>query len=847
MRLSNTTTENVERADIKTLSSLQKYPGLTSREASARLLKYGENSIFRKKRMRPLISFVKKFNSPLLLLLIGTSFLTFFLGEKTNAIIILTMVMLSGIMDFLNTYKSELVAEKLLAKVTTTATVLRDGERREIEFKNIVPGDVIFLSAGDVIPADGFVIEADDFFVNQSALTGESFPAEKIPGKDSGDSSGSPAESHSAIFMGTSVVTGFATAVVEKAGSQAEFGKIAERLAAEEPETDFEKGIKKFSYFVMRLTFVMVAFVFFANAFFGRGMLESFLFAIAIAVGVTPELLPVIMSVSLSHGSVKMSKLGVVVKNLSSVQNFGSMNVFCTDKTGTLTEDKIVLMKCIDFAGNESEEVFLHAYLDSSFHTARQSPLDAAIQNHRKMDLAEWEKIDEIPFDFERKRESVVAEKAGARHLITKGAPEDMIAICDFMRESDKISAFGEKERYAALERFEKLSSDGFRVLAIAVKDMDGDTRVVYDRADEAGMTFLGFAAFLDPPKKTAGEAVQDLHALNVEIKILTGDNELLAERICREIGLQVKGVLTGADMAGLTEKELEIRAAKTTLFARVNPGDKERIISALRRAGNVVGYLGDGINDAPALKAADVGISVNNAVDVAKETADLILLTKSLHVLKDGIEEGRKTFQNTMKYIKMGLSSNFGNMFSMMGASAFLPFLPMLPSQILLNNFLYDMSQTTLPSDATDDEDIKRPLKWNLAHLQKYMGVFGLVSSVFDFLTFFALWWFFKLSESQFQTGWFIESIATQVFVVYVIRTKRIPFLQSKPSKWLALSTALVVVIAWVIPLLPIGHLFGFTRLPGYILVCTAAIVFIYLIVAESIKRLFYAKFPET
>jgi Mg2+-importing ATPase len=824
--------------------------GLSDTEAKRLLAQYGENTIYHKKKLRPFIAFIKKFNSPLLIMLMGASLISFFLGQQLSATIILFMVVASAVLDFINSHKSEKIAEQLIAKVSTTATVYRDGKKQELSFKLLVPGDTIELSAGDIIPADCQVLSADDLFVNQSSLTGESFPVEKHPAdKVLLKNSGSGILDQSTIFMGTSVVTGYATALVMKTGANAEFGKIAEKLSTTEAETNFEKQLKTFSAFILRLTIVMVLCVFLINYIQGTEVLDSFIFAVAIAVGLTPELLPVIMSVALSHGSMIMAKKGVIVKNLSAVQNFGGMNILCTDKTGTLTEDKITLVKCVDYAGKESDHVLLYAFLSSIFHTARKSPLDTAIQLHgSNVQMAGYKKIDEIPFDFERRRDSIVIELEGydSRTMITKGAPENMFKATAYFLDGKEIKTITPDFALKIKKQFDTLSENGFRVLAIATKILPEEKRTVYQKEEETEMVFLGFAAFLDPPKKDVAHSLYSLHTLNIEIKIITGDSALLTKRVCKDIGIHVKKTLTGEEIDHLSEEELIEKAPNTTIFARVSPSQKEQIVNALKKAGNVVGYMGDGINDAPVLRAADVGISVDNAVDVAKETADIILMTKSLDVLKDGVVEGRKTFQNTLKYIKMGFSSNFGNMFSMMGASAILPFLPMLPSQILFNNFLYDMSQTTIPSDHTDRESLVSPLRWNMKEFTKYIIVFGIASSIFDFLTFFTLYSVFDLKDAQFQTGWFIESIATQVLIIFIIRTKRFPFFRSSPSIFVAASTIGIVTLAWIIPFTPIGELLGFAALPLKTLCAIAGIVLAYLFVGEGAKIIFYRSYPK-
>ncbi|HEY5588671.1 MAG TPA: magnesium-translocating P-type ATPase [Candidatus Paceibacterota bacterium] len=822
--------------------------GLSSVEAKKYLVKFGENTIYHRKRLQPFVMFLKKFNNPLLFILMGAAIVALFFGQHVNAIILLGMILVSVTLDFFNSYKSEKVAEELVAKVASTATVRRDGKKIEIPFHLLVPGDIVELTAGDVIPADCEVISADDFFVNQSVLTGESFPVEKfiIDEKSSLENTTLKLSDTKAVFMGTSVVTGFAVVEVIQTGSSAEFGKIAESLSMLKQETSFEQGLKKFSVFILYLTLIMVLIVFLANAFYGRGILNSLLFAAAVAVGLTPELLPVIMTVTLSHGSLRMAKKQVILKNLASVQNFGSMNILCTDKTGTLTEDKIELIKCVNLMGVDSKNTLLYAYLNSIHHTARKSPLDEAIQIHGKIDTSSYLKIDEIPFDFERRRDSVVVEHEGERFIVTKGSPESITSITTSLEDGDNILPFDGEVKKRALNEYDKLSADGFRVLAIAVKKVEKEERTKYKNQEEEGMTFIGFAAFLDPPKQSASSALLELKNLSVEVKIITGDSEILTERICRDLNIEIKGSLTGAELDTMSDEELSLKLDNTNIFARVSPKQKERIVRLLQLAGYTVGYMGDGINDAPVLKIADVGISVNNAVDVAKETADIILLNKNLHVLKDGVIEGRKTFQNTLKYIKMGFSSNFGNMFSMMGASFFLPFFPMLSSQIIFNNFLYDLSQTTIPTDSTDDESVISPIKWDMKEFSKYIIVFGLISSIFDFLTFFVLYKVFNLNEQHFQTGWFIESIATQILVIFIIRTKRVPFWRSTPGILVTISTIAVVAFAWIVPYTPLGTLLSFTPLSPILLVLIAGIVVTYLILAEILKYFFYRIFKK-
>jgi len=690
----------------------------------------------------------------------------------------------------------------------------------------IVPGDVVRLTPGDIIPADGIILEAKDFFVNEAALTGESFPLEKTPDVE--------------VMMGTSVMAGEATMKVVSTGAKTKFSGIAKSLTEAENPTEFDKGIKDFSILIMRITFILVIFIFFVIALLKHDVLQAFLFAMALAVGLTPELLPMIIALNLSKGSLIMAKKGVIVKKLSSIQNFGNMDVLCTDKTGTLTEDRIVLVRYIDIDGEVSENVYLNAYVSSNFRTAYKNPLDTAIKEYKKIDIKDYTKIDEIPFDYKRKRDSIVVEHEGKRFLVAKGATDEMLDSCKYSLNSKNIMNATDKKKIVYL--YESLSADGYRVLAIARKD-DLTEKSAYDSDEETDMIFLGFMAFLDPAKKDVTATLNRLEQYGIEIKILTGDNEFVTKKIASEIQLNVKGLVLGADIEKMNDQELSEVLDHTTIFARLNPDQKKRIILSLQKNGHVVGYMGDGINDAPSLRAADVGISVNNAVDVAKESADLILLKKSLEDLVEGILQGRRIFANTLKYLMMALSSNFGNMFSMAGASIFFTFLPMLPTQILFNNLLYDASQFAIPLDNVDDEFILKPRKLDMKFIKKFMYVFGSASSIFDLLTFLTLYFAFHFSGSAFQTGWFIESIATQTLVIYVIRTRLKPFSQSSPSKALVFSTLGAVLIGWVIIYTPLAKLFRFTPLALLPVLAIISIVLVYLVVVELIKRQFYKK----
>ncbi len=819
--------------------------GLSGAEAAMLLKQYGENLVVKKKKTGPFFIFFGKLTSPLFLLMIGISLVSLAVGQRTSALIVLAMIFLSATLDFLNTYKSQKVVEKLIAQVATKTIAIRDGEKTEIDVKEVVPGDLLFLSAGNVIPADCRVAQSDDFFVNQSSLTGESIPTEKTAAAEGRPAETTP-DNPGFVFMGTSVVSGFATVEVLTTGAATEFGKVASELNKADPKTDFEINITKFSIFVMKVIFYMVSFVFVvyliknASHLTRSVILEAFTFALAITIGVTPDMLPAIITICLSRGSQLMAKKQVIVKQLSSIENFGSMDILCTDKTGTLTQDQIALVRYEDYAGHGSKNVLELGHLSSHFHSGAKNPLDTAVNDYREIDVSDYEKIDEIPYDFYRKRSSMIVEKEGGRLLISKGAPEEIIKICDFCELEGKKSEI-KSVRAAIVKRFDDLSREGFRVLGLCYKELPADGTNTYGKEAESEMIFAGYLAFLDPPKEGVAETISQLKDLGVEVKILTGDNDLLAQKICRDIGIEISGVLTGPELSGMNDFDLEKKIIEANIFARVTPLEKERIILLLKKIGKTVGYLGDGINDAPALKAADVGISVNNAVDIAKDTADLILMEKSLESLKDGVVEGRKTFHNTLKYVLMGLSSNFGNMFSMMGAVTFLPFLPMLPAQVLFNNFVYDASQFSLPTDAVDEDELIKPAHWDLKFIRSYMIVFGWMSSIFDFLTFFLLFYVYHLTEHQFQTGWFIESIATQIFVIYIIRTKKIPFLQSRPSRALFLTTFLAVVIAWSVQFTALGPLMQFERLPFTIMAIIASYVLIYLGLVEIAKRIFY------
>ncbi|PIN86967.1 magnesium-translocating P-type ATPase [Candidatus Woesearchaeota archaeon CG10_big_fil_rev_8_21_14_0_10_44_13] len=822
-------------------SSLQ---GLSTGEAERRLSLYGQNQIAERKELHIILEFLSHFKSPLILILLIASIVSAFFDEIVDAAIIGVIIILSVMMDFFLEHTAHKAAEKLKEGVKTRVNVMRDGAKKEIGYAELCEGDIIFLSAGSLVPADARIISEKDFFVNQSALTGESFPSEKTNARIAAENM-SVTELRNIVFMGTNVVSGSATAVVVKTGKHTQFGGIAAKLSAAPEQTEFDRGIASFGSLIMKAIIFLVLFIFLFNSIVKHNVLQSFMFALAVAVGLTPELLPMIMSVTMAKGSMNMAKKGVIVKKLSSINNFGSMDILCTDKTGTLTEDRIKLVRYTDISGRQSEEVLSFAYLNSSNQTGIKNPLDEAVMEFKHISAEGYRKIDEIPFDFVRKKMSVVVEKAGRpnkRYLITKGAPESIFLSCRYYKLKGKKVSLTQKSKEEITRLYHDLSMQGYRVLGVAVKEVAHERS--YTKYDEKDMMMLGFMSFLDPPKEDAGEMIQYLKSIGVDVKIITGDNELVTKKICDDLRIPIKGILLGNEISHITDDALKVKVENTTIFARFSPDEKNRIIHALKSNGHVVGFLGDGINDAPSMRTADIGISVNSGVDVAKESAHIVLTQKSLKVLGEGILEGRKTFGNTMKYVMMGLSSNFGNMFSVAGAILVLPFLPMLPAQILLNNFIYDFSQITIPNDNVDDEFIRKPKRWNMKFIKRFMIFLGPVSSIFDFLTFFALFWLFHLPAGAFQTGWFIESLATQTLVIQVIRTKKMPFFQSTASKSLIISSILCVALGWVLPYTPFGKFFGFVPLPAYVLLSIAGIVAVYLICVEAAKRLFYKRY---
>ncbi|MEM3369766.1 MAG: magnesium-translocating P-type ATPase [Candidatus Micrarchaeia archaeon] len=818
--------------------------GLTAKEVKQRVSFYGKNELTKKKKNPLLIEFLSGFANPMTIILLIAGAVTGILGEMINTIIIYVMVLLSVIMDFVQKYRAEKAAESLKKRVATMVDVIRDGRKEEIHVADVVPGDVIMLSAGDIVPADARVISAKDLFVDQSALTGESFPVEKTHNKLIKSQIRDITKWSNYLFMGTSVVSGTAIAMVVKTGQNTQYGEVVKETLEKRPETEFEKGLKNFGIMITTVTLFLVVFVFFTQAVLKHNLLESVLFAIALAVGLTPELLPMILSVNLSKGAMAMSDKGVIVKRLSSIQNFGSMDVLCTDKTGTLTENRVTLLLHADLNGRESDKVFLYSFLNSYYQTGVHSPLDNAILSHEKADIQGHRKVDEIPFDFARRRSSVVVKKGSEKILISKGAPEDIFKICSRYELDGKTQYITKDIQRKMKKIYDNYSKKGFRVLAVAYSKVQAG-RTAFSVKDERELVFLGFIAFIDPPKKTSKESLQLLEKSGITLKILTGDNELVTKSVCEQLGFNVTGILTGEEIASMSDDALAVAVEKCNLFTRITPVQKDRVIEALKKRGHVVGFLGDGINDAPSMRKADVSISVNNAVDVAKESADIILLRKSLHVIFDGVMEGRKTFGNTMKYIQMGISSNFGNMFSAAGASIFLPFLPMRPIQILLNNLLYDFSEMTISTDNVDEEYTKKPKRMDVKFINDFMIFFGPFSSIFDFLTFGVLIFVFNASESLFQTAWFMESLCTQTLIIFIIRTKK-PFYKSRPSLLLTLSSLLVVALAVMLPYTFIGSYFQFTPPPMSFLLFLVGFVLVYLGLVELFKARFYANHPE-
>jgi P-type Mg2+ transporter len=812
--------------------------GLSSEEARQRFVRYGSNLLQPQKRSNVLRLLLAQFKSPLILILLFATGLSFLFHDPINALIILTIVLASGLLGVWQEHSATNAVEKLLAMVQIRATALRDGSPQEIPVEEIVPGDIVILNAGDLVPGDCLVDESKDLFVDEATLTGETYPVEKSVGVLA---AATPlGQRTNGLWMGTHVVSGSTNALVISTGKQTEFGKVSERLRLRPQETDFERGIRRFGYFLMEVTLVLVMAIFAINVYLARPVLDSLLFSLALAVGLTPQLLPAIISINLAHGAKRMAEAKVIVKRLASIENFGGMNVICSDKTGTLTEGIVRLQSALDVAGASSDKVLLHAYLNAFYETGFTNPIDEAIRAQRQFDLSGYRKADEIPYDFLRKRLSILVAHDDTYLMVTKGALQNVLAVCSTAETGTGTLADIAEVRGQIQQHFEEFSSKGFRTLGVASKNMGSASLI--SKVDEAGMTFLGFVVLFDPPKPNIIETIASLKNLGVALKIITGDNRLVAANLSQQLGLSSTKILTGRDLRELSDGALLKQVVDADVFAEIEPNQKERIILALKKAGKVVGYMGDGVNDASALHAADVGISVESAVDVAKEAADIVLLEKDLGVLVQGVREGRTTFANTLKYVFMATSANFGNMFSMAGVSLFLPFLPLLPKQILLTNLMTDFPEMTIATDRVDSEMVDHPRRWNIKAIRKFMFAFGLLSSVFDYLTFGVLLFVLHATQDQFRTGWFLESVISASLVVLVIRSRK-PFFKSTPARYLLVTTLLTVIVTVVLPFTPLGGIFEFSRLPLSLLLLIAIIVVLYILSAEMVKAVFYKK----
>ncbi len=826
------------------LAALRSSPaGLADDEAGDRLARIGANSLETRQRLRWPALLLSQFKSPIVLILLFATIVSAVLQDWVDAAIILAIVGGSAALSFSQEYSAGNAAEKLRSQIRAKATVLRDGAAQIVPAEEVVPGDIVLLSAGSLIPADGIVLEAKDFFVSQAALTGETFPVEKQPGVV--PERAGLAERTNTVFMGTNVRSGTAHAVITQTGRATAFGQISQRLQLRPPETEFERGIRQLGYLLSEVTFLLVLAVFAVNVFFHKPVVDSLLFSLALAVGLTPQLLPAIININLARGAQRMAGAGVIVRRLAAIENFGSMDVLCTDKTGTLTEGVVRLDGALDAAGEKSERVLRLASLNAHFQTGLANALDDAIQAAAG-DIAGVAKVDEIPYDFVRKRLSVVVDEGdgAAPLMITKGALEGVLAACTTVEEGETSAPLDDTRRAALLARYTDWSGQGYRVLGVAaVRCTTPEHPCTYTRDDEQAMAFAGFLLFFDPPKAGVQQTVADLADLGVQLKIITGDNHLVAIHTAETIGLPVTGVLTGAQIDDMRDEALWQAAERTTLFCEVDPNEKERIILALKKTRHVVGYMGDGINDAPALHTADVGISVDTAVDVAKEAADFVLLRNDLSVLREGILQGRRTFANTLKYVFMATSANFGNMFSVAGASLFLPFLAMLPKQILLINFLTDLPEMTIAGDNVDADFVRRPRRWDIGFIRRFMLTFGPLSSLFDFITFGVLLWLTRNNparEALFHTGWFVESILSASLVVFVLRTRG-SLLRSRPSRAMLIMTVLVAALVVGLPFSPLAGLLGFHPLPVATLAAIVGIVAAYLAAAELVKTWFY------
>ncbi len=812
--------------------------GLDDQEANRRLKVYGPNTIKPGSRSSIIFLFLSQFKSPITLMLIAAALLSAGLGDVADTVIILAIVVISSLLGFWQEKGASDAVKELMKMVQLHCDVLRKGKKKEITVEDVVPGDIVILSAGDVIPGDSLILESQELFVDEAAFTGETYPVEKNAGVLPADTP--LAKRSNALFMGSHVISGKANALIVKTGKQTEFGQISAGLQSRASETDFEKGIRKFGYMLMEITLLLVIIIFGINVFLHKPVLDSFLFSLALAVGLTPQLLPAIISVNLSTGARRMAKQQVIVKRLSSIENFGSMNILCSDKTGTITEGKVKLKDTLDITGKHSDKVLQYAWLNASMQQGFNNPIDAAICAEYQGPANTFKVQAEIPYDFIRKRLTIQVKNEKENFAISKGALNNILSVCSHVETAEGKVADIEGSKASIQLQYEQLSAAGFRTLGVAYKP--ANAKQDFTKADEKEMVFIGFITLFDPLKANVADLMTKMNDLGVKLKFITGDNALVAKSLALQIGIKNPQILTGSDLLKMSNSALFHKAPLTDVFAEVEPNQKERIIAILKKAGNVVGFMGDGINDAPALHSADVGISVNTAVDVAKEAADIVLLSRGLEVLIDGIIEGRKTFANTMKYVFMSTSANFGNMFSMAGASLFLPFLPLLPKQILLTNLLTDFPEMAISTDRVDRINIQSPQHWDLGFIRRFMITFGLLSSVFDYMTFGVLIYVLHAKEKAFQTSWFIESVISAILIVLVVRTK-LPFFKSLPGKWLSIATIIILILVLALPFTSLATWFGFARLPiayyGWMLL----IVMFYLASAEIAKRWFYRK----
>ena len=821
--------------------------GLSADQAKLHLKEYGQNTILVGVHQSVVLKFLKLFFSPLSVLLLALSLVSYLTGEPKGAFVILVIILLSTVLNAVQEHKSNNAVKKLKSLVSCKASVFRDAKEVDVDLSEIVVGDVVHISAGSIIPADLRIVESKDLFVSEAALSGESLPSEKISEPANLEQVQSVFDCKNICFMGSHVISGTARAIVLRTGEHTFFGELARETITQKKVSGFDQGIKRFTWLMLRFMFVMAPIVFLMNGLMKGDWVEAGLFAIALSIGLAPEMLPMLVTVNLAKGAIAMSRKRVIVKKLNAIQNLGAMDILCTDKTGTLTQDQIILEKYLDVSGHENDKVLEYAYLNSHYQEGLKNPLDLAVLQytdvHKRLHEKDvYKKIDEIPFDFQRRRMSVVLKRnEGSQILICKGAVEEIVQCCKYAQVGDDLVPLGAAHHSHLEQVVADLNNDGFRVIALAVKE-EVISKKSYSVNDESDLVLMGCVAFLDPPKESVRLAIEELNGLGVKVKILTGDNELVTRKICHDVGLEIDQVVLGSEVDEMTDDALLSLAESVVVFAKMTPQQKARVISALQQQGHVVGYMGDGINDGPGLKVADVSISVDTGVDIAKETADIILLEKNLMILRDGVLEGRKVFGNIMKYLKMSASSTFGNVLSMVGASAIFPFLPMLPEQVLLNDLLYDLSQTSVPTDYVDQEYIEKPKAWDISGIGRYMLTIGPISSVFDYLTFAFLWFILKANNpagsALFQTGWFVESLLSQTLIVHVIRTGKIPFLQSKPSTPLLATTFAICMLGVILPFTNLAQGIGMVKLPTTYWYGISVIIPAYLLTTQLIKN---------